>query len=185
MISSRVSAQEDFPVSGPQYSMDQELLLRTNLVPWIVTVPNIGAEYCIGKKWSLVLDVMYCPWKLSDRFSLKTVALLPEGRWWIKSNRKGSFFNIHLDVAWYNVRMNSMRYQDRGRPLLGVGLGYGYRLEFNRKWGMEFEVGAGVANARYDRFYNVDNGALKDTRVSTYFGIDRAAVTLVYYLCDL
>ena len=92
---------------------------------------------------------------------------------------------MHLNLAWYNVRANSYRYQDRGCPLLGAGLGYGYRLELNGKWGLEFEIGAGMANMKYDRFYNVPNGALKDTRITTYWGIDRAAVTFSYNLCDL
>lgn len=174
-----------FRTLGPQSSPSGELRLNSNILPWGLTIPNIGAEYAIGEKWSVELNVMFCPWKLSDKFSVKTVAVLPEGRWWLKTNRKGSFFNVHLNLAWFNVRANDYRYQDSGRPLLGAGIGYGYRLEFNEKWGLEFEIGTGMANMRYDRFYNVPNGALKDTRVTTYWGIDRAAVTLTYNLCDL
>ena len=159
--------------------------LTTNILPWGLAIPNIGAEYTIGEKWSVEMDVMFCPWKISDRFSVKTVAILPEGRWWLKNNGRGSFFNVHLSVAWFNVRANSYRYQDRGRPLLGGGIGYGYWLPLNRRWAFEFEIGAGVANARYDRFYNVANGQLKDTRVSTYWGIDRLGVTLTYNLAEL
>lgn len=176
---------EEFATRAPLQSNNQEILLSTNILPWGLAIPNIAGEYLFSEKWSLALDVMFCPWKISDKFSVKTVALLPEARWWLKNNRKGSFFNIHLNLAWFNVRANSYRYQDAGRPLLGAGIGYGYRLELNRKWGLEFEIGAGMANMKYDRFYNVKNGALKDTRVSTYWGIDRAAVKVVYYLCDI
>lgn len=172
-------------MKGPQDYLPQELRLKTNVLPWALAVPDVGLEYVVGEKWSVAFEIMYCPWKISDRFSVKTVALLPEGRWWLKTNRKGSFFNLHLDVAWFNVRAHRYRYQDAGRPLLGVGIGYGYRLEFNRRWGMEFEIGAGYVNARYDRFYNVANGALKDTRVSAYWGIDRLGVSFTYFLCDL
>lgn len=159
--------------------------LRSNILPWFITIPNVGAEITIQKKWSVMLDVMYCPWKLSDKFSVKTLALLPEARWWLKTNTKGSFFNIHLDVAWYNVRTNNYRYQDKGRPLIGGGIGYGYRLPLKGKWAMEFEIGVGMANTRYERYYNIINGALKDTRVSTYWGIDRLAVSISYDLKDL
>lgn len=176
---------EEFQTLAPQESLNQGLRLKSNLLPWIITVPNLGAEFMIGNKWSVAFDVWYCPWKLSDKFSLKTVAILPEGRWWLKNNNKGSFFNLHLNVAWFNLRANDYRYQDTSRPLLGGGIGYGYRLELNKRWGFEFEIGAGVANAKYDRYYNVKNGALKDTRVSTYWGIDRLSVAVTYYLCDL
>lgn len=175
----------EFPIVAPAVENNQEIFLRSNILPWGLTIANIGGEYVINEKWSAVLDVWFCPWKISDKFSVKTVAILPEGRWWLRESGKGSFFNVHLNLAWFNVRAKSYRYQDRGRPLLGGGLGYGYRIEFNRRWGMEFEIGAGVANMKYDRYYNVYNGALKDTRVSTYWGIDRAGVTVTYYLCDI
>ena len=165
--------------------LPQEIRLKTDIVPWGLAIPNIGAEISLQSKWSLALDVLFCPWKISDRFSVKTVAILPEGRWWLKSNKKGSFFNVHLNVAWFNVRANNYRYQDSGRPLLGAGIGYGYRLPLNKRWSFEFEVGAGMANTKYDRYYNVANGALKDTRVTTYWGIDRASISVAYFLCDL
>lgn len=171
-----------FDVSSPVKSFKPMVRLKTNALPWLLTIPNLGAEFVIDKKWSVALDCYYCPWKLSDKFSVKTVALLPEARWWLKDTGKGSFFNLHVNVAWFNVRSGHYRYQDTGRPLLGAGLGYGYRLCFNKKWAMEFEIGAGVANMKYDRFHNVENGALKDTRMTTYWGIDRAVVAVTYNL---
>lgn len=180
-----IKESEEFPVTAPYSTSGSALILRSNALPWLITIPNIGAEYIIAEKWSAVLDVWFCPWKLSDKFSVKTVAILPEGRYWLKTYKRGSFFNVHLNIAWFNVRANDYRYQDTSRPLLGGGIGYGYRLEFNDRWGIEFEIGAGVANTKYNRYYNVANGALKDTRVSTYWGIDRLGVTFTYYLCDL
>lgn len=184
-IISYAEEPEEFQVVAPPPSIQEGLRLRTNLLPWVAVVPNLGIEYMIGDRWSGVLDVWFSPWKISDRYAIKTVAIFPEGRWWYSSNRKGSFLNLHLNIAWFNVRANDYRYQDRSRPLLGAGIGYGYRLELNSRWGIEFEIGAGMANSKYDRFYNVKNGALKDTRVSTYWGIDRLSVAFTYHLCDL
>lgn len=187
-VSIPIKSQEnaDFEVRAPYVEKtESQLLLRSNLLPWMLTIPNLGVECKLGSKWSAVVDVMYCPWKLSDKFSVKTAAILPEGRWWLKTNAKGSFFNVHLNIAWFNVRANTSRYQDTSRPLLGGGIGYGYRLPVNKRWAFEFEIGAGVANTKYDRYYNVANGALRDTRVSTYWGIDRLSVAVTYYLCDI
>ena len=177
--------QIEFSRKAPLNPVENELRLRTDILPWGLTIPNLGAEYCIDRKWSLVMNVWFCPWKLSERFSVKTVALFPEGRWWLKSVSKGSFFNVHLNLAWFNVRANDYRYQDTSRPLLGAGIGYGYRLPLNQNWAFEFEVGAGMANSKYDRYYNVPNGALKDTRVTTYWGIDRLSVAITYFLSNL
>ena len=182
------STAEPFAFQAPKSDISQSLpqfSLRSNLFPWLIAVPNLGAEFGLGRKWSALLDVWYCPWKISDKFSVKTLALFPEARFWLKNNSKGSFFNIHLNIAWFNVRANKYRYQDMGRPLLGAGIGYGYRILFNERWGMEFEIGAGMANTKYSRYYNVPNGALKDSRVSTYWGIDRLSLAFTYYICDL
>ena len=182
---SRAQDRNIFPTMAPQDSFRQQLRLRTNVLPWLIAVPNLGAEYVMGNKWSAVLDVFYCPWNITDRYALKTVAIFPEARWWVHRNNKGSFFNIHLNIAWFNAKVNDYRYQDQSRPLLGAGIGYGYRVRFNERWGFEFEIGAGMANTKYDRFYNVPNGALKDTRVTTYWGIDRLSIAFTYHLLDL
>ena len=181
----RAEAPDEFQTVAPQDSYQQQLRIKTNVLPWLGAIPNLGAEYVIGDKWSVDLDVWFCPWKISDRYSIKTIAIFPEGRWWLKRNNKGSFVNVHLNIAWFNVRANAYRYQDTSRPLLGAGIGYGYRLKLNDRWGLEFEIGAGMAHTKYDRFYNVPNGALKDTRVTTYWGIDRLSVAFTYHLWDL
>lgn len=164
------------------FDSNNNVILKTDVLPWLMTIPNIGVEYTFKNHWSANLDVWYCPWMISEKYSVKTAAVLPEIRYWLKSNIKGSFFNLHLNVAWYNVRFNTNRYQDEGHPLMGAGIGYGYRLNFSSRCGMEFNVGFGFAYTRYNRYYNIANGALADTRVTTYWGIDRAAITFVYYL---
>lgn len=181
-ISVKGMEREEFQVVAPNDGNQDEFRLKTNLLLWAATIPNIGVEGAFGEKWSTTLDIWYSPWKISEKLAVKTIAILPEIRFWVKSNRKGSFFNLHANVAWFNVRANNYRYQDTGRPLLGGGVGYGYRLRLNDRWGLEFEIGAGVANAKYDRYYNIPNGAKIDQRSTTYWGIDRASVTIT---CNL
>ena len=162
-----------------------QLSLRTNLIPWIAVIPNIGAALSFSKHWSAGLDVWYCPWVINAKHSLKCGLILPEVRWWPKTSVKGHYLNIHLSLGWYNLRYEDYRYQDSDRPLMGAGIGYGYLLEFNRHFGMEFSIGVGFINTRYNTYYNVPNGALMDTKISNYFGVDRLAVSLVYNLGDL
>lgn len=182
---SRGEDRSDFQRVAPQYGVQRQLRLKTNIVPWVAAIPNLGAEFTLAQKWSACLDVWYCPWKISDKYSFKTAALLPEGRFWFSDNHKGSFLNIHANIAWYNVRFNRYRYQDRGTPLFGGGIGYGYRVDINGAWGFEFEIGAGVAHGKYDRYYNIENGALKNTQKFTYWGIDRFSLSFTYNLCDI
>lgn len=177
--------REKFLTVAPQYGWDHQLRLKSNVIPWAAAVPNLGVEYVIARKWSASVDVWFSPWKVSDKYSVKTAAILPEIRFWFKDSSKGSFINLHFNVAWFNVRANRYRYQDKGTPLLGAGIGYGYRVNIDRHWGFEFEIGGGVSRAKYNRYYNIPNGALKDSRSTTYWGLDRLSLTFSYNLCDL
>lgn len=159
--------------------------IKTNLIPWLATVANLGIEFTFSQKISANLDLWYCPWKISEKRSIKTVQILPEVRYWLKDFTKGSFFNIHLTCGWYNIRWGENRYQDADTPMLGGGIGYGYKLPLNQKWSFEFTIGAGYFFTKCDKFYNRPNGALIDTRNTSYFGIDRLGVTVVYNLGDL
>ena len=159
--------------------------IKSNLLPWLATIPNIGIEYTFSQKISANLDLWYCPWKITDKHSVKTVQILPEVRWWLKDYSKGSYFNIHLTCGWYNIRWGDNRFQDADTPMLGAGIGYGYKLELNRKWAFEFTIGAGYFHTRCDKFYNLPNGALINTRNTSYFGIDRLGVNVVYNIGDL
>lgn len=163
---------------GKRYFPDYTI--KTNAPLWGATIANLEGEVSIDRHWSVDLGLWYCPWIVSYKHSLKVLAVLPEGRWWLKECGRGHYFNIHFNMAWFNLRYGQDRYQDVGRPALGAGIGYGYRLMFNDNWGMEFGLGLGYLSLKYDRYYNISNGALIDTRLTSYWGIDRLSVSFVY-----
>ena len=71
--------------------------------------------------------------------------------------------------------------QDVKHP--GGGLGIGYTLPFkkNPRWGVEFAIGAGVYDVKYDVFYNEVNGPYAEHGVhDTFFGIDNASIAFTY-----
>ena len=153
----------------------------TDAAPWVLTVMNAGGELQLSPHISASLAAWWCPWRLSDSFSLKTLALLPEGRWWPQTPGRGHFFGVHLSVAWYNLRAGDTRYQDASTPLLGCGVTYGYALPVAPGWDIQFSAGIGYATMHYDRFYNISDGARIDTRRTSYWGIDRLGVAIVYH----
>lgn len=176
-VSEDINKEINFSNYIPSYPL---FSLKTNIIPWIATVGNLGTEIKLNPHISLDLSLWWCPWKISDKYSLKTFAILPEGRWWISNDWRGHFLGLHLTAAWFNLRYNSDRYQDNKRPILGAGFSYGYYFEFNKNWGLELMIGAGYLNMSYDRFYNISNGALIDKRTTSYWGIDRIGITLCY-----
>lgn len=157
-------------------------LLKTDMLAWGATVMNIAGEMAVSPHVSVSLPLMWCPWFLSEKFAVRAFAFQPEARWWRSKLFRSHALGIHFSCAWFNVRFGNFRYQDCNTPLLGAGLSYIYALPLTKNFVIEFEIGAGVSHMKYQRYYNIPNGKLIDIRKTTYWGIDRAAVSLCYEL---
>lgn len=157
------------------------IAIKNNLAYQAVAVSNLAVEVQCSDRISVELPLIWSFWDLEQEHGIRTFALQPEARWWTGNEvGRGHFFGIHANVAWFNVKWNDNRYQSNGRPLLGAGISYGYKLPFDAHWGAEFTLGAGYANMKYDTYYNIDNGAKIDTRIRNYWGITRVGLSLVY-----
>lgn len=156
---------------------------KTNLLFLAGTVANLGVEIGFAPQWSIDLPVYYSPYNISSDRKLRVLATQPEIRYWLSRGGEGHFFGFHGHIAGFNVALNDNgRYQDAERPLWGLGLGYGYALNFgkDKHWGLEFNVGVGFANYKYDKFYNLPNGQKCGEGEDWYYGLTRAGVTLTY-----
>ena len=157
------------------------LALKSNVLYDACALLNLAVEMQVSKKITVELPLTCSLWDLGGEHGVRTVALQPEARWWMGNEAgRGHFVGLHAHVAWFNVKWNDNRYQDVDRPLLGAGLSYGYKLPLSEHWGAEFTLGLGYANMKYNTYYNVDNGALLDTRVRHYWGVTRVGASLVY-----
>ena len=154
--------------------------IKTNAVYWAGAIANIAAEVKLHKHVSLELPLDFSLWDIEREHGVRLVLFQPEARWWMKGVGEGHFVGVHAHVGAFNVKWNEDRYQVAGRPLLGAGLTYGYSLSFDEHWGAEFLIGAGYANMKYDRFYNIDNGAKFDAGTYNYWGVTRVGASLVY-----
>lgn len=154
--------------------------VKTNILAWGAAIINFAADFQLSRHISMELPVMWSPWNISSRHSLKVIALQPECRGWLGKPGRGHFAGIHASVAWYNLRNGDDRYQWCGRPLLGAGMSYGYALQLWGCLGLEFTIGAGWANMRSNHYYNIADGAMIDRSVTNYFGIDRIGISVCY-----
>lgn len=156
------------------------IALKTNVPFLAVAVQNLALEMQFSKNISVDLPII---WSISDvkrEHAVRTFAVQPEARWWMKSVGQGHFFGIHAHAAWFNLKWEQDRYQTEKRPLLGAGISYGYQHSFSEHWGAEFNIGFGYANMKYNTYYNIENGAQIDTRLRNYWGITRIGLSLVY-----
>ena len=177
--------EEPTPVAEP-IKPQLGVTLKTNLVVWGLGITNVAVEFDLCKHLSLSVPVMYAAYNyFKPTIKFRTLATQPELRYWIKKENTGFFVGAHFGVGSYNIAVNKdTRYQDHNgkSPALGGGISLGYRtpISKNKRWSMEFALGAGGYKLHYDTFYNVDNGRLFGTHEKTYWGVDNATISFNY-----
>ena len=167
-------------------------VLKANLLHGLATLtPNLAVEIGTGPRTSLEISGAYNPWnrttdELDNKKRVHTI-IRPEFRYWLCERFNGHFFGVNLFYANYNVSgykylsyfKKDQRYEG---TTFGLGVTYGYRWEFARNWGLEFNVGVGVALMDYDQFDCIRCSQKTESKSKTYFGPTRAGITLTYTL---
>ena len=179
--------QLNIPPPAPGKQIKSFIKLKTNLLGIGFGHANIAVEYAFAEHFSVALPFYYSGGfdYLRETLKFRGIVLQPEVRYYIKGN-EGFYAGAHLGIGWYNFALDGeYRIQDhRGRrPAIGGGIGIGYTLPFKKhpRWGMEFAVGAGVYDVKYDVFYNEPNGAYAEHgKRGVFFGVDNAAISFTY-----
>ena len=78
----------------------QDIAVKTNLLYWATSTPNIGFEFGLGKRTTLDLVGGYNPWTLNkdDNKKIKHWMVMPEFRYWLCERFNGHFFGIHTGL---------------------------------------------------------------------------------------
>ncbi len=167
------------------------LRVKMNAAAYLMGQFNAAVEYDIIPHLSVTIPVYYSGGfdYFKETIKFRGVVIQPEVRYWpwLKGGKNAGFYvGAHLGVGWYNFALNGdYRIQDHEghRPAWGGGIGVGYALNFKKhpRWGMEFSLGAGVYDSKYDVFYNVDNGAYYRKGVhKAWVGIDNVSIAFTY-----
>lgn len=161
--------------------------LKTNAVGWGLLMMNVAGEVDMGRHFSFALPVYYSATNyFTYGVKFRNLTFQPEVRYWPSPCNDGFFVGAHFGLSWFDFAFDGeVRYQDHDRrtPAVGGGVSVGYRLPIsrNKRWRLEFAVGAGVYDVHYDTFDNVPNGRRRRSDIpKTYFGIDQAAITVGY-----
>ena len=165
--------------------------VKTNAVGWGMGLMNVGVEIDVLPHLSVSVPFYYSGGYnyFKETIKFRGVVLQPQVRYypWLQNGRNGGFYvDAHFGLGWYNFALNGdYRIQDHKgtSPAIGGGLGAGYVHCFkkNPRWGMEFGIGAGVYDVKYDVFYNEANGPYHEYGThKTWFGIDNVSVSVFY-----
>ena len=178
------------PLQEPEV-WTHRLYLKTNAIGLAMGIANLAIEADVTSHWSFALPVYYSAWDyFKTTIKFRTFAIQPEVRYWLSEDNNGFFGGAHFGLAYYNFAFDGdYRYQDHNRktPAIGGGVSAGYRMPIskNKRWQVEFSLGAGVYPLHYDKFHNTPvtkDGLMTASIQKTYFGIDQAAVSLAYTL---
>ena len=132
----------------------QDIAVKTNLLYWATSTPNIGFEFGLGKRTTLDLVGGYNPWTLNkdDNKKIKHWMVMPEFRYWLCERFNGHFFGIHTGFAEYNISGVRIPFQNKSTQehryegwATGIGISYGYTWILGKRWNLEANIGAGGA----------------------------------------
>lgn len=118
----------------------QKVAVKTNVLYWATTTPNLGFEFGLGKKTSLEFFGGYNPWNLDkgENKKMKHYLIQPEFRYWLCERFQGHFFGLHAGFSEYNVsgvrlplpqfpkRMKDHRYEGWGCCSVSLTVTPGY-----------------------------------------------------------
>ena len=164
--------------------------LKNNLLYDAALTPNRGVETRFSQKWTGALNVGFSPFETGTNSTRRWRHLLvmPEARYWFCEAYSHHFLSANIVYSHYNASRLDLpiygtkdyRYQG---DLVGAGASYGYAVPIgkNKHWNIEFEIGADLCYAWYDK-YNCEHCGGKIGPGHKWFVLPKAAVNLAWLI---
>lgn len=171
------------------------LSIRSNILHDILLMPSIGVEYQINSNLGFKLDGSFSGWGGETGNVQKIWMFSPEARWYL-SSINNLYVGLGCNFAKYNTYgyllgklwPESIGYRDyegetgyQGK-LWNLGATVGYKLPISSIFTIDFNLGLGYINSKYDSF-----NVIKEVRVynkmeqtKNTFGLTQLGITLVW-----
>ena len=177
---------------GKPFYMD----IRTNMLYDIAAVPNIGAEFYVGKNISVYGNWMYAWWSQNARHRYWRIYGGELGaRWWFggKAHEKpltGHHIGLYGGMLTFDFEWGSTGYMG-GRPrgtlwdraLVNAGIEYGYSLPVSNRLNIDFSLGLGYLGGNYIKYFPFDNEYYRQKEYKLgFFGPTKLEVSLVWLI---
>ena len=165
-----------------------KMCVKTNMLYDAALIPNIGADICLGKRWSIAGNWMYAWWKNDRKHNYwRTYGGDIEVRYWFGSkNRREQLAGHHIGLY---GQMITYDFELGGRGYLGEkwsyagGISYGYSLPVGRRFNIDFTVGVGYLAGEYMEYDPIDGHYVwKSTKNRRWYGPTKAEISLVWLI---
>lgn len=173
----------------------QRTSVRTNLLYWATTTPNVSFEWKVGNRYTFSTTIGYnalnFPTRTNDlgeEFYPKVHhwLVMPEVKYWLCKAFQRHYFGIHALYGDYNIGglefpacFSENRYEGLAA---GVGVSYGYQWALGNRWGIEASIGAGYVYLRYDKYECIDCGQKKGAYRRHCFAPTKATLSIIYFI---
>lgn len=168
----------------------QSIGVKTNIIYWATTTPNLGAELAVSKKLTINVSGGYNPWEFNNQKKIKHWLIQSELRYWLCEKFEGHFLGIHVQGGEYNVGAinflvfgnNTKDYRYEGY-FVGGGIAYGYQWVLSSRWNLEATAGFGYNYFKYDKFYARKNEVYINTfSRPNWWGPTKIALNFIYII---
>jgi len=176
LFMSIISYAQEINPPNPTFSPKGSLSLRTNTIPWLLLVPNVGFEYKISDNAGLIMDGAFAHWSLNTTnkyWHMWNVA--PQIRYYTGS-LKNTYIGGQYTMGDYNLTGNQGSY-------LGGGLTIGHQFECGRNLFVDLGLSLGYLYLYDKEEYNRIDGANVRSGMKTsngYWGPTGLSVTFVW-----
>ena len=189
---------EDIP--SVEFSTDERkpfyMDIRTNMLYDIAAVPNIGAEFYVGRNISVYGNWMYGWWDNDARHRYWRIYGGELGaRWWFghKAHAKpltGHHIGIYGGVLTFDFEWGDTGYMGGkpggtlwDRPLVNAGIEYGYSLPISNRLNIDFSIGLGHMGGNYIKYFPFDDDYYRQKEYKLrFFGPTKLEVSLVWLI---
>lgn len=186
-----IPVQPESPACKPFY-----MSLKTNLLYDAALVSNIGAEFYLGKGWSVGANWMYAWWNSNKRHNYWRIyggeldIRKYFGRRAQTKPLTGHHLGIYGQAFTYDFETGHKGYIG-GKPggtlwdklNYAIGVEYGYSLPISRRLNLDFTLGVGYWGGEYHEYIPSDGHYVwQSTKQRHWFGPTKAEVSLIWLI---
>lgn len=172
------------------------MALKTNMLYDLLAVPNLSAEFYLGRSWSVTAGWMYGWWNKNDshRYWRAYGGDIAVRRWFGKKAGEkpltGHHVGVYGQLFTYDLEWGGKGYMG-GKPggslwdelNYAAGVEYGYSLPVARRLNIDFTLGVGYWGGKYYEYIPLDGHYVwQATKQRHWFGPTRLEVSLVWLL---
>lgn len=181
--------QEPEPVVEPQSDKKPFYMgIKNNMLYDLAIIPNVGAEFYLGKNFSVVGNWMYSWWK-SDKSAWywRTYGGDLGFRYWFGKAAKnkpltGHHVGLYGQILTYDFEVGNRGYLG-DKWSYGGGLEYGYSLPVAKRLNIDFNLGFGYIGGEFKEYLPIDGHYVwQVTKMRHWMGPTKAEISLVWLL---